>query len=162
AEAFAPDLEADVQLCHGGIADVGAFFVDTAVTVRAAHDESTFADAGKHRIAVAIIKKGFARAGLLEELNGLGVVIGPPAGGAAEQYSTGKKGNTSLQLHHGSPGDPMRTVIQRGDAHPPQVHITYYISPIRASPICAAADSRQDVAARGAARRVRESDPPGW
>src|SRR5262249_2069597 len=67
AETRAADLEPDVHLCQGHIADVDPLPKHAAGAVRPADDEAALADAGEDGIAVAFLKECSARSGFLED-----------------------------------------------------------------------------------------------
>src|SRR5262249_53743051 len=109
AETLAADLEPDVHLCHGHIADVDPLPEHAASAVRTADDETALADAGEDGIAVALLKECSAGSGFLEDPDGFVVVVRPARRGAKQHHSPGDK--RKVPLHHRSPYHISRFVI---------------------------------------------------
>src|SRR5262249_31937262 len=84
AVGLAASLQADTQLRHRGVPDVGAVLIDMAVAVRATHDEAALADRGKHRVTVAVLKVRRALPGILEQSDGIGVLVRIADGGPGQ------------------------------------------------------------------------------
>src|SRR5262249_43852989 len=139
-ESLAADLEPDVHLCHGHIADVDPLPKHPAFAVRTADDETALADAGEDGIAVAFLKECSAGSGFLEDLDGFAVVVRPARRAATQPHSTSHK--RKIPPHHRSPHYQAPRLPNPARACDPNYHI---------SRICAALDSTPGSAAPAAA-----------
>src|SRR5216683_7565570 len=76
AIGFAAGLESDADLAHGRIADVASAHIDTAFAECSAHAETSFTDRREYGIRIAPVEERGAFAGISEQINGIGVVVG--------------------------------------------------------------------------------------
>jgi hypothetical protein len=77
AESLTARLQSHAYLSHRGIADVFTADIDLSFAMRRTYSEAAFGDAWKHRVAIAIGEKTRALAGILEQGDGVAVVVGP-------------------------------------------------------------------------------------
>src|SRR5262249_628370 len=90
-------LKTDTDLRHRRVADVFPLLVDSSLAVCRADPETSLADAGKHRITVAVIEEFRTLAGFLEDFDGVGVFVRP--GQRTGEYQHRKNECRDSSLH---------------------------------------------------------------